>query len=233
MSTILALDTSAEACSVALLADNTVEELFELAPRDHTRLILPMVDRLLAQCGVSLGQLDAIAFGAGPGAFTGLRISAGVVQGLAFGAQLPVIPVSSLAAVAQGFFAVSPPPSPAQALVCMDARMGELYFGAYAWRDGEAVLEGRERLLAPTDLLLDTTDAGVYHALGSGWRYLDQMPALDAAGFASVDTGVLPRAKAIAQLGSFRLVRGETISAGEVEPVYLREQVAWKKVGQT
>lgn len=232
MTRLLALDTSAAACSVALLQDTHIDECFELAPRDHTRLILPMVDTLLARHGVSLGQLDGIAFGRGPGSFTGLRICAGVVQGLAFGAGLPVVAVSSLAAVARGFFEQQPAPSRDPALICVDARMGELYFAAYKDdSEGGVALQGEEQLLAPGDLRLQgfkSAGPGLI-ALGSGWQYLPQMPDVTAADFAVVDGEVLPRARHVAQLGRLLLQRGEVLRPEQAEPVYLRQQVAWKK----
>ena len=235
MTRLLALDTSAAACSVALLQGGQIDECFELAPRDHTRLILPMVDQLLQLHHLSLVQLDGIAFGRGPGSFTGLRICAGVVQGLAFGAGLPVLAVSSLAAVARGFFEQQAAAQAGIALVCMDARMGELYFGAYTAAGDGVVALGTEQLLSPDVLDLQQFKASgePLHALGSGWNYLSQLPGVTAADFASIDCEVLPRARHIAQLGLSAFERGELLPAQAAEPVYLREQVAWTKSGQS
>lgn len=233
MTRLLALDTSAAACSVALLHAGQIDECFELAPRDHTRLILPMVDQLLQRHQLSLAQLDGIAFGRGPGSFTGLRICAGVVQGLAFGAGLPVLPVSSLAAVARGFFEQQPAPQTGIALVCMDARMGELYFGAYSAAADDVVALAAEQLLCPDALDLQPfkSRAEPLFALGSGWNYLSQIAAVSAADFASIDCDVLPRARHIAQLGLSAYERGEGLTAQAADPVYLRQQVAWSKPG--
>lgn len=232
MAKLLAMDTSAAACSVALLVEGDIAERHELAPRDHTRMILPMVDGLLAEAGLGLAQLDGIAFGVGPGAFTGLRICAGVVQGLAFGADLPVLPVSSLAAVAQACFRETPAAAEGLALVCMDARMGELYFGAYTCSGGESRATGAERLLSPADLDLGEvpTEGRRCYALGSGWQFRADMPLPPGLEFAAVDVEVLPRARYVAELGLGRWQRGETLAPASVEPVYLREQVAWQKV---
>ena len=142
---ILALDTSTEACSVALWADGTVTERYELGSQ-HSGRILPMTQEVLAEAGLVLTQLDAVAFGRGPGSFTGLRICAGVAQGLAFGADVPVVPVSSLAALAQG---VDAP----RVLAAFDARMEQLYWGAYV-RNAQGLVEpgGTEKVVAPRDV---------------------------------------------------------------------------------
>lgn len=234
MTAILALDTSGAACSAALLRGDEIDQIFELAPRDHTRLLLPMVDELLGRHSLQLSQLDAIAFGRGPGSFTGLRICAAVVQGLAYGAGLPVLGVSSLAAMAWGRFECSAAADGELALVCLDARMGELYFACYS-RSGEGVvLHGKERLLRPGELDLAPLLAGGKTAslLGSGWLYRDLMPDSGASGIATPVLDALPQARHIGQLGKLMWQRGEAISAEQAEPVYLRGQVAWKKVDQ-
>jgi tRNA threonylcarbamoyladenosine biosynthesis protein TsaB len=234
MTRLLALDTSGAACSVALLDGDTIDECFELAPRDHTRLILPMVDSLLQRHKLRLTELDGIAFGCGPGSFTGLRICAGVVQGLAYGAGLPVLAVSSLAAVARGYFARGDNPAADIALACMDARMGELYFGAFERVGSGVVLLGSEQLVTPEQLHLGQFLAPGTRpaALGSGWQYLAQIAGATAESFSCIDMDCLPRAGHIAQLGLAKLEAGDTLSADQVEPAYLREQVAWKKTGQ-
>ena len=127
MTKLLAIDTSTEACSAALGIGGDVRERYEFAPRQHAELILPMVDALLAEGQIKLKDLDGLAFGRGPGAFTGVRIATGVIQGLAFGAGLPVVPVSSLAALAQGAA-----PGHSSIMSAFDARMGEVYWGAFA-----------------------------------------------------------------------------------------------------
>src|SRR5690606_10081736 len=130
MTHILALDSATDACSVALYRDGEVTSLFELAAKSHTQRLLPMVDELLQSADCTLKDLDAIAFGRGPGSFTGLRICLGIVQGLAFGANLPVIPVSTLAAMASGFWREPAQYSalPLPLLVALDARMDEIYW---------------------------------------------------------------------------------------------------------
>ena len=218
---ILALDTSTEACSVALWADGAVTERFELGNR-HSDRILPITQEVLAQAGLSLRQLDAVAFGRGPGSFTGLRICAGVAQGLAFGADVPVVPVSSLAALAQG---VDAP----RVLAAFDARMGQIYFGDYVRNDqGLAELVGAEQLIAPVAIPLPGEKDWV--GAGSGW---DQYHALLSARRGVQVTRWLkqayPRARFVAELAVAAYRAGQAVAAEQALPVYLRDEVAVKR----
>ncbi len=181
-----------------------------------------MVQEMLAEGGQVLTQLDAIAFGRGPGSFTGLRICAGVVQGLAFGADLPVVPVSSLAALAQG---VDAP----RVLTAFDARMQQVYWGAYARNaQGMAELIGEEEVLAPSQVPVPN-DAGWVGA-GSGW---DQYAAVLAARLKNRVSAwraqCLPRARSVAQLGAYLYEKGMTLTPEQALPVYLRDDVAVKQ----
>ena len=143
---ILAVDAATEACSAALLRDGAVAELYEVIGRGHAGRLLPMADELLNGAGVAVGELDAVAFGRGPGGFTGLRIAAGVAQGLAAGSNRPVLPVSSLAAVAAAAARLS---GSTRVLVCMDARMGQVYWAAYDCSGEVPVAVTDERLADP------------------------------------------------------------------------------------
>ncbi|HXZ46191.1 MAG TPA: tRNA (adenosine(37)-N6)-threonylcarbamoyltransferase complex dimerization subunit type 1 TsaB [Pseudolabrys sp.] len=218
---ILALDTSTEACSAAVWADRNVVERFETG-NQHSDLILPMVQAVLAEAGLALTQLDAIAFGRGPGSFTGLRIGAGVAQGLAFGADRPVIPVSSLAALAQS---VDAP----RVLVAFDARMGQVYFGAYARTDRGLVEPiGAEQVVAPAEIPLpEGTD---WVGAGSGW---DQYHALLSARLGKHVAGWQrqghPRARFVAELAIAAYRVGQTVTAEQALPVYLRDEIAVKR----
>jgi tRNA threonylcarbamoyladenosine biosynthesis protein TsaB len=223
---ILALDTSTEACSVALHAESEIREHFKLAPREHAKLILPMVDALLAETGLSLSQLDAIAFGCGPGAFTGLRIAAGVAQGLAFGADLPVLPISTLAALAQGAHTDL---GAARVLAALDARMSEVYWGVYQI-NGSGVMElhGAEEVCEPEHVALP--DEGEWQGVGSGWKeYGAALQARCGALVHTVAAERLPRARDIALLARVAFQRGLSVSAEQAVPVYLRNQVAWAR----
>lgn len=217
---ILALDTSTEACTVAVWVDAAVWERFERL-REHSRRILLLVQEVLAESGLPLVQLDAIAFGHGPGSFTGLRIGAGVAQGLAFGAQLPVVPVSSLAALAQGEDA-------GKVLAAFDARMRQVYFGAYVRDDDGLVrLAGQELVIAPGEVPLPAGEGWI--GAGSGWDQYHTilLERLDRR-VAEWRPGRFPRARHVAQLAARDLLEGKAVPPEQAVPVYLRDEVAVK-----
>ena len=157
MTTLLALDTATEACSVALLHDGKVASHYEVIPRLHAQRLLPMVQALLGEAGVALSAVDAIAFGRGPGAFTGVRIAIGVVQGLAFALQRPVLPVSTLATIAQRAWREQ---GATQVAAAIDARMDEVYWGCYREHGGEMQLVGSEAVLPPEQAVLPRAAGG-------------------------------------------------------------------------
>ena len=217
---ILALDTSPEACSAAIWMDGTVVERFESGTQ-HSERILAIVDGLLADAGLALTQFDAIAFGRGPGSFTGLRIGAGVAQGLAFGVDIPVTPISSLAALAQG---VDAP----RVLAAFDARMNQVYSGAYA-RNAGGVVEsvGSESVAAPRDVPLPEGQGWV--GAGSGWdQYHAELLQRLGERVASWHARGYPRATDVARLGAVAFQAGRAIPAEQALPVYVRDDVAVK-----
>ena len=218
---ILALDTSTEACSVALLLDGDMRLRFQLTERSHAELVLPMVEALLDEAGVALTDLDGLAFGRGPGAFTGLRIASGVVQGLALGAGLPVAPVSSLAAVAEQVAAAAGE----SVLVCNDARMGEVYWGVFRREaDGSVGALAAEAVSPPERVGAGAPLAA--HAAGNALlRYPALAERLAAAGLKMHD-GVYPSADAVARLGARVLAEGRGVPAEQALPVYVRDDVA-------
>ena len=223
---ILALDTSTEACSAALLFNGQVFAEYALAPREHTQVILPMVQRVLAEGGVSLHDLDGIAFARGPGAFTGLRIAAGVTQGLALGANLPVMPVSSLAAMAHAVWRLR---GADKILTALDARMHEVYWGA--WRvlgEGDVRIEATgETVSKPLDVPVPD-DTG-WFAAGSGWSaYADVLLPRFAAVLSSVDHELLPRAHDVALIAAKLVQQYGWLPADQAQPIYLRDNVADK-----
>ena len=227
MTAILSLDTSTPACSVALNIDGAVLEDFRIAPRLHNDLILPMVDQILAQANLTLSDLDAIAFGRGPGSFTGLRISAGVVQGLAFGADLPVVPVSTLAALSLEAFQKT---GNNNWLAALDARMGEIYLGGYHVNK----IEGRYEIQSLIDECVVKPDvlsrySTKFDGVGSGWCYEDTLITLLPESPAHVLIDLAPRAACIAELGLLAFERNETVSAYDAMPIYLRDEISWEK----
>lgn len=222
---ILAIETATEACSAALLVDDQITERFELAPRGHGQLILPMMDELLSEAQLTLAALDAIAFGRGPGAFTGLRIAAGVVQGVAFALDLPVIPISSLAALAHGVFRTS---GQRRILAALDARMNEVYYASYEVSvDDRLMLIGEERLAPPPQV--PAYGAG-WTGAGTGWMaYGDALQQSTGIARDKVLSTHFPRAYDVALLAADAFAHRLIVRAEEVEPVYLRNEVAWKK----
>ena len=223
---LLALDTATDACTVALHIDGAVRELFEIGAQNHSARLLPMIDALLAEAQLPLKQLDAIAFGRGPGSFTGLRIGAGVVQGLCFGADLPAIPVSSLAALAQGQAAT-------RVIAAFDARMEQIYFGCYMRApDGCMQLQGEERVAAPSAVTVSGGDA--WHGVGSGFdRYETVLRTTLAAHLDGWTPAAFPRARDVITLALPMFARGEFVSAAQALPVYVRDEVARKMTAAT
>ena len=226
MTRLLAVETSAEVCSVALHVDGTVRSYFEHAPMKHAELLLPAVTGLLGESGLELNQLDAIAFGRGPGSFTSLRIGIGVVQGLAWGADIPVAPVSSLAAVAHQ---VTDRGIAGNSTVCvaMDARMQEVYTANFQVRDSLVQAVGEERVCSPEKVVVP---GGAFVAAGNGFGRFPELGGL-AADADACFPDIWPRAESICALALEWLKTNEPLSAGEAQPTYVRNEVAEKPGG--
>ncbi|WP_194789346.1 tRNA (adenosine(37)-N6)-threonylcarbamoyltransferase complex dimerization subunit type 1 TsaB [Pseudomonas sp. UFMG81] len=222
MTTLLALDTATEACSVALLHDGKVTSHYEVIPRMHAQKLLPMIKQLLADAGVALSAVDAIAFGRGPGAFTGVRIAIGVVQGLAFALERPVLPVSNLAALAQGALRER---GVQQVAAAIDARMDEVYWGCYRAEQGEMRLVGQEAVIAPERVSLPEGLGSDWFGAGTGWGLAERLAVQATAS----DASALPNALDILTLATFAWARGEAVAAEQAQPVYLRDNVATPK----
>jgi tRNA threonylcarbamoyladenosine biosynthesis protein TsaB len=223
---ILAIDTTTEACSAALLSGDAVFARAEEPGRGHADRILQMVDEILTEGAVALGSLDCLAACIGPGAFTGVRISVAVAQGLAFGAGLPVVPITSLEALAfermrRGADRV---------LACLDARMNEVYWACY-YTDplrGLTVSAGPAlgapaSVVLPADALLP---GGRYAAAGRGFGAYPQLSQLAGLDSDAPLQQALPDARAIAKLGALRFAAGEGIEPSALTPLYLRDNVA-------
>jgi tRNA threonylcarbamoyladenosine biosynthesis protein TsaB len=223
---LLSIETSAESCTVALSIGKNSWEKFEHAPRRHAELILPMVSSLLAEAELALGQLDGIAFGRGPGSFTSLRIGIGVVQGLAWGADLPVVPVSSLAAVAQAALERGLPPGVRRICVAMDARMQEVYTADFEVDvDGFVIPASEERVSPPGDVC--TEDAAGVCAAGNGFEVYPELEKL-AGELGLYLPDCWPRAGVISRLAARWLENNEPLPAAQAQPVYIRNKVANK-----
>ncbi|MBB2495688.1 tRNA (adenosine(37)-N6)-threonylcarbamoyltransferase complex dimerization subunit type 1 TsaB [Aquipseudomonas ullengensis] len=223
MTTLLALDTATEACSVALLHNGKVLSHYEVIPRLHAQRLLPMIQTLLGEAGVALSALDAIAFGRGPGAFTGVRIAIGVVQGLAFALDKPVLPVSNLAILAQRALREH---GAQQVAAAIDARMDEVYWGCYRAEQGEMRLQGIEAVLPPEQASLPRGASGEWFGAGTGWgTFAARLPLQPNA----QDGAMLPHAQDLLSLATFAWARGEGLPADDAQPVYLRDKVATPK----
>ena len=216
---LLAFETATEACSVALWLDGDVHERFEIAPRRHAELSLPWAEQLLADAGVRKSQLDAIAIGRGPGAFTGVRLAIAIAQGIALALDRPVVPVSTLAALA--LQAGGP-----RVLAAIDARMGEVYTAAFELRDGDAIAVSEERVAAPEAVSLPD-DGEDWHGVGTGFAAVEGVLAMRLrARFTTIDASALPHAADVARLAAHAYARGDALAPERVEPAYLRNNVA-------
>jgi len=217
---VLAFDTSTEYCSVALWDDGAILERSELAGQKHSELLIKMLDALLNEAGVKLAQLDGIAFGKGPGSFTGVRIACGATQGLAFGANLPVAGVCTLEALAEA----SGRP---RVIAALDARMGEIYHAVYEKHDDVWTTVNEPCLCKPEDA--PPVPGENWFGAGSGFathgnaleeRYAGQLLGMDAS--------MVPQAAAIAALGAAQFAAGFGVDAAQALPLYLRDKVALK-----
>ena len=229
---LLAFELATEACSVALWIDGEVRERFEVAPRRHAELALPWADALLAEAGVAKSQLDAIALGRGPGAFTGVRLAIAIGQGIALALDRPIVPVSTLAALAaslplplagEGRGEGMPAP---RVLAAIDARMDEVYSAAFELRGGDAIALDSETVGAPDTVQVPDGGDG-WHGVGTGFGACDGALRDRFAGrLQSIDATALPHAADVARLAAVSFERGEAIAPERVEPAYLRNNVA-------
>ncbi|HSC48057.1 MAG TPA: tRNA (adenosine(37)-N6)-threonylcarbamoyltransferase complex dimerization subunit type 1 TsaB [Gammaproteobacteria bacterium] len=221
---LLALDTATGHCSAALLLDGQLTELAIDAEKAQAENILPLVEQLLKEARLELKSLDAVAFGRGPGAFTGLRVAAAMAQGLAYGAGLPVLPISNLAALAHAARRVH---GAGRVLACLDARMQEVYWGAFE-ADTRAVRAfGPEQLSAPTGL---EAGPGPWFGAGSGWKAYGGRLGAGVPNLTGADGELAASAGDVARLAEPLLIRGEVLPPEQALPVYLRDQVAKPKL---
>lgn len=221
MPNIIAIETATEACSAALSVDGRIFERSEIAPRRHAELILPMIESLLAEAGLARAQLDGIAVGRGPGAFTGVRLAIAVAQGLALALDIPVVPVSSLAALAQ-----DAPDAGVAILAVIDARMGEVYAGAFR-RGADGLVEAVNEETVGQANALTLPQSPQWNVVGSGWdAYREALASRLPASPAFADGARYPQARAVAQLAAPQFAAGLGVPAEQALPVYLRDKVA-------
>lgn len=215
---LLVLDTSTEWCSAALWLDGRIQARRALAEQRHSSLLLPMVDDLLRESATALRQLDGIAYGAGPGSFTGLRIACAVTQGLALGADLPVVGVSTLESIAEQTNAE-------RVLTVLDARMAEVYWAAYRRAGADWHTVSEPQLALPESVAVP--EEGDWVGAGNGFVALGDVlrPRL-AARLARIDDTLMPDAAAMAPLAARAFERGEGQDAALAAPIYLRDKVA-------
>ncbi|MGX5913605.1 tRNA (adenosine(37)-N6)-threonylcarbamoyltransferase complex dimerization subunit type 1 TsaB [Aliidiomarina sp. Khilg15.8] len=228
MSRLLAIDSATEFCSVAYTDGiQTLSRGAEI-PRRHSQELLPYVNDVLAQAGVSLKQLDAIIVSQGPGSFTGVRIGASMAQGLAFSCDLPLVQVSTLAALAQASARLD---GATHALPAIDARMGEVYFGTYQLQAGLMQEMVAERVCAPQAVSAPAVDSP-WWACGTGWEtYAEELrDTLSTHRIEVSPTVRLPHAEDMLVLGAARFVAGHAVAAEDLEPHYLRNEVTWQKL---
>jgi tRNA threonylcarbamoyladenosine biosynthesis protein TsaB len=230
----LAIDASTEACSVALQVNSKLYSCYDLCPQSHSLQLLPMVDKLLKEADITLAQCDGLIFGRGPGSFTGVRIGVGVAQGLAFAADIPVIGVSSLQAMAQLAFIKH---QQTEVLAVIDARMGEVYNGYFILDENNIMQEQPladqkgEAVTAP-ELLnerLANLDVMPAYGVGTGWdAYNEQLSSLKSND--GTPDVLFPSAQAMLAIGKVALEQGEGVNAEDAQPVYVRDTVSWKKL---
>ena len=224
MKSLLAIDTSTENCSVALVHDGKLTTRDIESPREHSQKLLPFVEEVLDSAGVSLAELDGLVVGAGPGSFTGVRIGVSMAQGLAFSADLPVYPVCSLQALAQQAIRKN---DVAGVVACIDARMGEVYYALYANENGVAVAQSEPAVAKPDTNIIDTGRLKGWGTAGTGWDVyadiLDENHELQHS-----DNSRLPLAEDM-----LTVVNGagvDPVQAEQLEPLYVRNEVTWKKL---
>lgn len=225
---ILAIDTATEACSVALQDPTASYAEFELCPREHTQRILPMVRDILDRAATRLADIDLLAYGRGPGSFTGVRIGIGIAQGLALGAELPMVGISTLATMAQGAWRRT---GATRVLAAIDARMGEVYWAEYI-RDQSGIWQGEasEAVLKPEAVAERLTGlSGEWATVGTGWQAWPDMAQNSGLVLFDGET-TLPEAEDMLPLACQAFSAGKAVPVEQSEPVYLRNEVTWKKL---
>ncbi len=231
MTGILAIDTATEACSVALYIDGDISERHEITPRQHSQRLFSMLRELLPTGKLREQGVDVIAYGCGPGSFTGLRIAASAAQGLAFANELPAVAVSTLASQAQSALRQALVTSDDSVLSVIDARINEVYAATYSFQQGLAHTSSGAVACAPSAVFLPEGCAQA-HGVGSGCQFLGDMPESVQAALVSNHPDLVPSARDMIPLALQQWEQGKTLSAQDVQPVYVRDEISWKKLSQ-
>ena len=218
---LLAIDTSSNACSVAVQVESDIIEKHVVEPRAHTKILLPMITAMLNEANVTVAELDAVVLGNGPGSFIGMRIGASVAQGLAYGAGINIVPISSLAAVAAEVIAMR---AADKVLIAQDARMHEIYLGRYqAGADGLPIAEVGEQICKVGEIADLGSD---YVAAGAGWRKYPQLAEMNEQRISVLSDFDHPRAEYLLPLGVEAYQDGQIVAPEALVPAYLRMKVA-------
>ena len=231
---LLAIDASTEACSVAILKDGQQFTAFELCPQSHSIVLLPMVDKLLAEAGAKLSDFDALVYGRGPGSFTGVRIGIGVAQGLAFAADLPTIGVSTMQAMAQQAYQLE---AQHKVSVAIDARMSEVYCSNWQVNEqglmelaGSEQVEPQEQVLPPQAFLAQlTSQESAVYGVGTGWQAYQEILQGVCQNIENISV-LYPSAEFMLAQAKYDFAQGNMLPAEQAQPVYVRDTVSWKKL---
>lgn len=231
MTGILAIETATEACSVAVYLNGQYRACHEITPRQHSQRLFGMLRELLPDGDLRAQGIEGIAYGCGPGSFTGLRIAASAVQGLAYSAAIPAIAVSTLACQAQTALRLGQIDPQARVLSVLDARINEVYCAVYEFENDLAVLREGPVACAPGELTVEDYGPGL-HAIGSGCQFEEAFPVALRDSLCSVDSQLLPAARDLVPLALEQMRLGKTQQAFEVQPVYVRDEISWKKLSE-
>lgn len=229
---ILAIETSTEACSVALLDKDKCNEFHEIVPQKHTERLLPMLDELLTECKTDISEINYIAFGCGPGAFTGIRIACSAAQAISFSQDIPIIPISTLAGLAHG---AAKKYNSSKIIACIDARMQEVYWANYSFEanSGKVTLAGEEQVISPeaTNISFNKGNNEII-AIGSGWLTYKELLTERHSKYKIIQSEIeYPHAKDIAEIAKIKIADGNVKQAEDALPTYLRNKVTHQKRG--
>ena len=229
MTGILAIETGTEACSLATYRDGDYVERFEVTPRLHNQRFFALLDDLLPEGGLARSGINAIAYGCGPGSFTGLRIAASAAQGLAFASRLQAVAVCTLACQAQTALREYHLTDGVEVLSLLDARIGEVYYAQFVVADGKVTLRQSPRAAAPEYVALGPVGGELY-AVGSGCQFVDRFPSALRSMIARTEIDLMPHARDLIPLALEKLSAGEVQSPRDIRPVYVRDEISWKKI---